>query len=290
MAKWERDTPWRQGSILDPDTAARLQIESSVPLDQAAIVVITHDCDLAQSPKVEPEIEAIVGQFIDGRPDGNYTECKNLRRLHLESTDGTTTRVIQLDAGERIRLKKEVLDNSAESLAIDRPWAAYHLPPRERDILQRWLAARYRRAAFPDEFDRRLKRETSIASKLGKLFKTSGTFITAVFFDVDCGEEHHRDGADDPYELRITLVFATDKDPAAAVIAAEAAEVAIRQLFLDECSVSRGGVVQAQWIELVDVEVMSDHTLTYAQSQQYRKWHADHISLRTDPVQPILEG
>src|SRR5271166_411944 len=83
------------------------------------------------------------------------------------------------------------------------------------NILQRWLAARYRRSAFPDEFDRRLER-TGVRDRLSKILKSAGTLVAAIYFDVDQGEEISRTGPDDPYTLAIYLLFSTDADPQAA--------------------------------------------------------------------------
>jgi hypothetical protein len=100
----------------------------------------------------------------------------------------------------------------------------------ELAILQRWLAARYRRSAFPDEFDRRLQ-DTGLQDRIGKILKTYGALISAIYFDVDQGEEVRRFGSDDPYTLSIYLLFSTEIDPEAAEKAADTAKLAIRTVF-----------------------------------------------------------
>jgi hypothetical protein len=178
----------------------------------------------------------------------------------------------------------------AISLADFAPSPEIAMTQKERRTLRRWLAARYDREAFPDEFDRRMKEETRVAEHLAKAFKETGRFIPAVYFDVDDGEEHMRQGADDVYTLVVTLLYSTDEDPEAAEKAAEQAARRVKEIFRSRCiAKDERGIERWLWIELQGVEVMSDHALTYAHSLHLTKWQADHISLRADPQQPIAE-
>jgi hypothetical protein len=176
------------------------------------------------------------------------------------------------------------------SLVDFAPSPEFTMTQKERRTLRRWLAARYDREAFPDEFDRRMKEETRVAEQLAKAFKETGRFIPAVYFDVDDGEERMRQGADDVYTLVVTLLYSTDDDREAAEKAAEQAARRVKEIFRSRCMAKdEGGSERWLWIELQGVEVMSDHALTYAQSLYLTKWQADHISLRPDPQQPMVE-
>lgn len=44
-----------------------------------------------------------------------------------------------------------------------------------------------------------------------------------------------------------------------------------------------------KWIELIEIDVISDEALTYSQSLNLTRWQADYVSLRSDPEQPILD-
>ncbi len=197
MADWERDTPWRQGQLFTAESAALFGLRHDEDPDKTAAVVISHDCDLAQTSEVEPNVEVIVGRFLDEGPQGNYLNCKNVRRLHVECGAGVVIKTVELDATRRTIVSK---DSSAgkPGLADHRPCAIHRMTAKERNTLQVWLASRYRRAAFPDEFDRRL-RDTGVADRLARSFKDSGKYVTAVFFDVDEGQERVRAGVDDVY-------------------------------------------------------------------------------------------
>lgn len=289
MGSWSRDTPWRQGHLLQPGAIQELGLAPGLPPEEVAAIVATHDCDLAQLPDGEPVVEVILGTFLGGVPNGSYTNCKNLRRLHVGLSASGKEVYIEIDANRRVLIPKEAVDSPERGLSEHLPSASHKMTAREHGIFQRWLAARYRRSAFPDEFDRRLKEETKVAERLAKALKDSGNHIVAVFFDVDGGTENTRNGADDPYELVITLLYATDVDPDIARRAAVEAAETIQSIFDKRCRIKVGDHDTWKWIELVDIEVVSDEALSYAQSQLLKKWQADHISLRTDPEQPMLE-
>ncbi|EWC39742.1 hypothetical protein [Stutzerimonas stutzeri] len=289
MGSWSRDTSWRQGCLLQSETIRELELAPHLPPEKVAAVIASHDCDLAQLPDSEPFVEVVLGAFLDGAPNGNYTNCKNLRRLHVGFSATGEEVHVEIDTNRRVLIPKDAADNPRHGLSEHLPSPSHKMTAKEHGIFQRWLAARYRRSAFPDEFDRRLKEETKVAERLAKALKDSGNHIVAVFFDVDGGTENTRNGADDPYELVITLLYATDVDPDIAWRAAVEAAETIQSIFDKRCRIKTGDHDTWKWIELVDIEIVSDEALSYAQSQLLKKWQADHISLRTDPEQPMLE-
>jgi hypothetical protein len=179
----------------------------------AAAIVISHDCDLAQLPDHEPYVEVIAGHLVE-KPDGNYTHAKSARRLHLPV--GTDT--LDLVATQKAAVPKE-------TLADFEPQHARRLSAAVSATLQQWLALRYRRAAFPDEFDRRLS-TTKMAERLITILKRQGEAIAAVFFDVDEGQELQRP-AEEPYELVVYLLYSTAAHPDAAARAADDAKATI---------------------------------------------------------------
>lgn len=276
MATWGRDTPWRQGHVLPDQAVKAVGFLTGAPTDVVAIVV-SHDCDLAQDPSVEPMVEVIVGRRI-ATADGNFTYAKNARRLHLTFNAGAEHLGAEFEASRKTQVTKD-------QLAEFEPIETVKLTPVERNILQRWLAARYRRSAFPDEFDRRLER-TGVRDRLSKILKSAGALIAAIYFDVDQGEEIFRTGSDDPYALVIYLLFSTETDPEAAERAADAANQSIKKAFRDRCLSKETGT----WhdIELVECEAISDQAMTVQQAESLKRWSADHLSLRTEPVQAML--
>jgi hypothetical protein len=237
-------------------------------------VVVSHDCDLAQSPEVEPHVEVIVGRKI-ATADGNFTHAKNPRRLHLLFKENALTTYLDLQAKEKTLVSKDDL--------IPHVPSNMRLSPSDRSVLQQWLAARYRRSAFPDEFIRRLQ-GTGTEKRIAKIIEPLGAHLIAVFFDVDEGEEVERKEPTDSYMLRIDLLYSTRDDPIAALKSAEDAARAISAAFR-ACYFSAG----KGWhgIELLDCDVSSDEAMTYAMSTNLKKWNADYLSLRAQTDQPI---
>jgi hypothetical protein len=279
MSDWNRGTLWRQGHLLDEDAVNGLSLSSPELKGRTAALIVSHDCDLVQPTHNEPFVEVIVGCFIEVL-DGNFTFAKNVRRLHLRCSGGSKAVALELSAAKKQQIAKE-------RLLASKPRPDLRLSRQELAILQTWLAARYRRAAFPDEFDRRFNQETGLRNRLGKILEIHGIDVPAVFFDVDDGEEVNHDGINDPYKLVIYLLYSTQNDPQAAEVSANEAKKLIEAAFKEKCG--QNGEAW-QWIELCGCEIYADTAMSYYQSTILKKWQADHISLRSDPPQAMLEN
>ena len=80
MTDWTRDTPWRQGLWLSADSTQALGFMSRELAEELAVVVISHDCDLAQSPESEPIVEVIVGRVV-AEADGTFRPSRDAWNL-----------------------------------------------------------------------------------------------------------------------------------------------------------------------------------------------------------------
>jgi hypothetical protein len=278
MAAWDRKTPWRQGHALTNETAVALGLVPEKAVATAIVMVVSHDCDITQDPEIEPTIEVIIGARV-GVADGNLTHAKNPRRLHLACTANGSAMCIELRATSKLEIPKDCF-------AGHLPNAGLEVAPNDLSILQRWLAARYRRAAFPDEFEDRL-RKTGVGERIKKIVEPLGTHLVAIFFDVDEGKEVERKGPDDRYLLGVDLLYSTESDPVAALSAAERAASAISAAFRERCFIAGKAW---QEIELLRCEPISDEAMPYATSTQLKRWNADYLSLRAEPVPGITHA
>lgn len=275
MVDWDRDTPWRQGHLLRDDAIEALKLHHAATPDLTVVIVATHDCDLAQAPDGEPRVEVVVGRRAG--KDGNCTHAKNARKLHIEFV-GDVVFWGEFEATDKVAIDKKTLNQFV-------PRTDAFLTPENRATFQMWLASRYRRSAFADEFERRLTKETKLAEKIAKAVKPHGELITGVFFDVDGGEEVTRNGPEDTYTLDITILHAADPDFDVAAEAAQAAANAIETAFKDKLFVPKNSW---QHIELRTCEPLSESVLTYQIFKQLKRWRLEHISLAADPQQPVL--
>ncbi len=276
MSEWSRDTAWRQGQLLSYDAAAEIGLLHPEFSSDTLVIMATHPCDLAQLPDKEPQVEVIVGRRID-QLDGNNTHAKSSRTLHLEF-EGDEPLLAEFVVTEKRYFAKDKLTNIE-------PESCFHLSPASLATFQIWLASRYRRSAFPDEFERRMK-DSSLSSKISKIIKPLGAMITAIFFDVDEGLEASKADPNETYLLDIVLLHAVEPDFDEAEAAALRAAVKIKQAFKSKLFDEKTGVWKN--IELRYVDSVSEDTLTYRQSQLLKKWRLDHVSLGAEPQQPVL--
>lgn len=177
---------------------------------------------------------------------------------------------------------------SIDKLALHEflPRTDARLPPGNHAILQKWLASRYRRSAFPDEFERRLTaKEFKLHEKIARAVKPHGKLITGVFFDVDEGVDVTRSGPDDPYTLDIIILHEADPDFDAAERAAQSAATAISKAFRDKLFTPSG---TWQHIELRSCDPVPESVLAYQQFRQLKSWRLEHMSLAANPQQPVL--
>lgn len=275
MVEWSRETPWRQGHLVSDDAVEALGLRHPNVPDRTLVIVATHDCDLTQKPAAEPMVELVVGHIID-KLDGNSTHAKVPRRLHI-AFSGDVPCLAEFEATAKVSVPKE-------RLAGFKPRGETYLSPENAGIFQVWLASRYRRSAFPDEFERRLKDE-KLAEKIAKVLKPHGELISGIFLDVDDGREVSRDGPEDTYTLDIYLLHPVEPDFGAAEAAASSAAEAIRKAFNE-----RLFKPTRTWrhIELRACEVVAESVLTYQQFKQLKRWRLEHLSLAGDPQQPVL--
>lgn len=278
MQDWDRETPWRQGFFLGEDAILALILPDKENLKNTVVIVATHDCDLTQHPDAEPMVEVVIGCLVDIL-QGNFTHTKSPRKLHLELKNEGSIVFAEFLAKNKISITKE-------HLAKFLPNNAQSLDDENINIFQRWLALRYRRSAFPDEFESRLK-SIKLDEKISGILRKHGVSITAVFFDVDEGRDLPKTSSDDTYILDITIIYGDKPDYNAALDAAEKARDAIKTLFKKKLY----KLDNDNWvdIELRDCEVMSENALTYKQSTELKQWRLEHISLSETPTQATIE-
>ena len=275
MGEWNRDTPWRQGHLLGSDAVAALGLSHAVEPERTLVIVASHDCDLTQHPDGEPVVEVVVGRLLTDK-DGTYVHAKSARKLHIEFA-GASACWGEFEANAKVNIDKWTLNEF-------KPRTDATPLPENLATFQMWLASRYRRSAFPDEFERRLTREAKLHEKIAKAVKSHGELIAGVFFDVDGNVEVTRDGPDDTYTLDITILHAADPDFDAAEKAALEAAKAIEKAFNDKLFAP---TKKWQHIELRSCEALSESVLTYQVFKQLKRWRLDHISLAAAPQQPV---
>ena len=139
----------RQGSILPKAVRDRLGIAAPKDNPNPVLVVVSHDCDLVRPYDVEPDVELIQGRNAD-ELSGDLYNGRNPRKLHLAYEQDGEKKVLELHARNKIPVDKKLLMDVV-------PDPDVVLGRKGVQILQVWLAARYNRAAFPDDLNHRME-------------------------------------------------------------------------------------------------------------------------------------
>lgn len=261
MTDRDRRTSWRQGQVMTDEAAIELELISVTDKGKVITMVISHDCDIVQNKDVEPEVEVIVGRRLITL-DGNYTHAKNPRKLHLSAKENDSPVFFELLAKSKKLIQKDKLFAFKANSTI-------MLLPRDFSVLQRWLAARYHRSAFPDEFQRPLQ-NAGLNRRLLKICEPLGDHLIAIYFDIDDRKSLNEEGSDDPYKLTIILLYSTEKDLLAAEQAAEGAAALIVKTFRESFFDHEKNIWRE--IELLECLTIADQAMSYAMSRQLKKW------------------
>jgi hypothetical protein len=277
MTEWTRSTPWRQGSILDQELLGALAQSCSAASQKADIaVVVSHDCDIAANPVTEPIIEMISGRFLRAE-DGSITNAKNARKLCVTITEYPKGQqhFSELRATQKFQISKE-------QLADKNPSSRFVLGSRELEILRRWLAARYRRHAFPDAFEKQFDK---VEKKFREILRKSSDHLLAILFNMVEESDADSGSADGTYILDIYLIYTSDDNSMESLKTAQATKAKIEEAF--QSTYKRSG----EWkeIELRSCDVMADNALTYAEYRQLVEWRSEGLSLRSDPFGPMTD-
>ena len=260
-----RDTDWRQGDLLTREAAAALGLVAAVD-EERRVIVITHDCDLPHGSELC--VEVIVAEMVV-KEDPQLSYAKNPRRLHL-AYEGINAAplILELRHGDRRSVPK---GDFAERAVKDHSIA---LPIDAKRILKQWLAARYGRPAFPNEFEERL-RKGKVERKIAKILEPDAKYLVGLFFDL--GEQRGTEAVEgEPYALSVSVVYDANEGGADARGAAERVAMQLRELFEN----TYGKPDVATEIALDACEAVANTYLTLADLRRVDQWRLEYISLR----------
>lgn len=261
-----RATPWRQGSFLSNEDARQLFPKVFENGENPCVILVSHDCDIAQPPESEPLVEVIFAYPID-QLNGNFSRAKNPRRLHLTATTPQNGDAkFQLEAMARNVFPKEDLPSLM-------PLEDFRLEADALRTLALWMAARYDRAAFSDGFEDVLK-NADVPDKLGKLVKRFPTQIDGVYFNI-INEDEIAVG-EKTFELEILILYHAGVDPD------ELQPVlALKEKFVDIFKKAFLEPKQKVWrgLELVSCETKSTAATTVEELRAMKEFKTDHLSV-----------
>lgn len=281
MSEVNRNLLWLQGNVLTDDALKLLSPQKSGQKDEIFAVVISHDCDLTAAIEKESFAEVIVGRRIEKM--GGDSFGKTARRLHIEYQSDSGPIYLELFANGKKLINKN-------DLFAHQPRTDIQLSVRDLRILQRWLAARYARAAFPEAFERRLRDaiipgKYDLLRKIEKTLELGGDHIRALLFDLDKGEDVERKTPDDLYRLGVVVLYDSLRNEPAAFAAATDTAEALEGIFEAAFKTPTG---TWQNIELEYIDLMSDTAMTVAMSETFKQWRLEYLSMQDELPAPML--
>jgi hypothetical protein len=281
MTEANRQLLWLQGNVLTDHALNSLGLQKAGETDEIFAVVISHDCDLTAALDKEPIAEVIVGRRIEKM--GGDSFGKTARRLHIEYQSDSGPVYIELVANCKKQINKT-------DLFAHQPRTDIQLSVRDLRILQRWLAARYARAAFPEAFEMRLRAAITpgkydLLKKIENILDAGGDHIRALLFDIDKGEDVERKTPDDLYRLGVVVLYDSLRDEHAAFAAATVAADALEVIFEAAFKAPTGAW---QNIELEYCDPISDTAMTVAMSETLKQWRLEYLSMQDELPAPML--
>jgi len=261
-----------QGSILPKTVRDRLGISDREDNPDPVFIVISHDCDLNKPHDIEPHVELILGKSISEINVG-FANAKSPRVLHIGYEQGGEKKALELSA-----LDKFIVDKA--TLTDVNPDSETALTPRDIKTLQAWLAARYNRAAFPDDLNQRLE----LVKK--KLSSADPTAIRGTWILYEPKDNHLSDEV--PYELWVKVVYSTDEHDAKTKAERHADE--LRSSFEKNFFDRDKGLWHA--VDLRVCEAVADTVFSVWDMLPggggYEQWRLEHLSLKLDPTGEFL--
>ena len=242
-----RKNGWHQGNIIDDEATVHVLLENSywykLPdcKSPAFLIVISHDCDILNNKlEDEPYIDLLSG-FFENR-DGNFFYGKNPRRLQIEFGE----KIIGLNANETIRVTKDLFE------ALNPKHSSMTLNKNDIKHIVNWISRRYSRAAFPDEFNNRLKVSNQQIDKTTKNPLMNN--VSLIFVDISNEELKTED------EYEITMIIGVQHGLNLKIMSQ------VEDLFFDTFNIA--GIK-------ADVEVYDEYDITYEVISTYKRFNWD---------------
>jgi hypothetical protein len=247
---------WQQGSLFSIESTHKL-LGAAYPGGGARLILATHDCDILHKGGHEPNIDAFVATPIE-RVSALDTKARNARRLHIPIYIDGAPRDHEIRFWSRTVLQRECLKSHAPA---EDAFLGTNLP-----ILREWLGKRYDRAAWPDAFNERLKRQGT-DRKIRTILAPSEHCFRDIFLAVEPETDELAEDAA-PYVVRVAMVI-TDANAGRTDIVEEA----------QRCAAALTDALRAcPGIDVEAVETITDTDLTLADLDTYRLWDFTDLS------------
>lgn len=270
-----------QGQILTQECVKKLGLINNTSSSEYA-VIISHDCDLAQPIEKEKFIEIIFAEKIDSY-DPQLGYARNPRILHLcyTANDGAPL-YLELSHQNKMQIEKQNFLELGNECSSD-----FNFAEDEKRILKTWLAARYGRPAFPDNFEKSLRKtigKDTVEKRIAKILEPESGNLIGLFFDL--GEARCSELENEPYILSILIVYDAEKAGGAARVAAENVAHQIKTLF----HTVYGSDDTATEVALEKCTAIANTLFSLADLSKVDLWRVNYISLKEKPIGQFISA
>lgn len=261
------NSDWRQGSVLPKHlcNSAKGSFKLFPPLEpEALVIIISQDCDiLHHSYEGEPYVETLIARPLPGNQrNGNHFHGKNPRQLQFALQTDTSTQLYSVNIHEKSRIDRKLL---LEGL----PEPSIQLDSVIIELLVRWTAKRYTRAAFPNEFNERCR---PAANRIRDRLQSKGELITAIFLELNSYEELE---LTQTYEVTI---YATARRETCENEREEEIAIALVAMLEKQLNSCDG-------VEVKEADLRSEEDISLSDLRHLRRWDYDSLSYRDNDIQ-----
>lgn len=260
---------WLQGSLVKQENVLQLlDIFGDATLkcdsNNIALIVASGSCDVASSS--DPIIEFSVARYIDN-VEGNYSFNKNPRRLHcnLESSMANGF-CIQLFAHEKISIAKSQIPEGIT------PDPGIRFNNNELFFYVEWLSGRYKRPAFPSEFDRRIDKQWKKDKRKREASRISEK-VMGIYAKVLPDAEIE---ADKNYAVDLLAIVVPNLDE-------EGVEYTDIKNLLEKYK----DVMQKAKMDVGEIRIFPESKISLGKFKQYKRFNLDELSFKENhPLPP----
>lgn len=216
-------------------------------------MVVSQSCDLVHHDLVnEPSATILVLKSVNvGNPD--VMHCRNPRHLHFPTLDGLW---LEARAWNQTTIPREILAKREIAGRIE-------ISPKVLRVVLEWLAKRFTRIAFPDDFNDALKPKSKA---LGKLLKKNHHHFSEILMSIspfdELDEGQH-------YQVACYFLMETEVHENPKHFAVARAVAAKLEKIFEECG-----------MEVLECSAVSEGEVTVAEFNLLLNWDYDHLTNR----------
>ena len=262
---------WLQGSLVkQEDVLELLNIIGDKKLitesHNIALIVASGSCDVANLS--DPVVEFSIARYID-MVNGNFNFNKNPRKLHCDLESSRVLNYsIELNAHEKVAILKDLIPQGIL------PDPSMKFSQNELSYYVEWLAARYKRPAFPSEFDSRIdivwkkEKRRKAAAKVSE--KLIGIYAN-VFPDAEIPSDKY-------YHVDLLAIVVPNLDP-------EGDDSKAIQKHMDQYK----EILKKANMKVGDVRTLTEKDISVSRFKQYKRFNFDDLSYKSNhPLPPEL--